>query len=345
MAHIRERSSKNGKKTYNAQIRIKGISVQSATFSRKTDAVRWAQQVEADIRRGRYFPKSKQRYLLKELIQKYLDEITPSKAVTTIPIEKIRLNWWIREYGAYRLMDITPELLEDSKKKLREKGNGNTGTKRYLRTLSHVFTIAVDWGWMHENPMKKVKMPVEPKGRIRYLDEDELQRFSEACRESACSLLYPAVVLSLSSGMRKGELSGLTWNRVDLKRGHIILDKTKSGKPRGIPISGHALELLRKMSKIRRIDTRFVFPSKDGIKGFDFRRSFAAALKKANIENFHWHDLRHTCASYMVMTGASLKTVADLLGHSDISMAQRYSHLSDEFLAAEVARKDEMMFK
>ena len=121
--------------------------------------------------------------------------------------------------------------------------------------------------------------------------------------------------------------------------------ETKNDEPRSAPLTGHALELMLERSKVPRIDTELVFPSRlDPQKSFDFRRPFQMALKTAKIEDFRWHDLRHCAASYLVMAGVDMRTVAEILGHKTIQMTQRYAHLSPEHLKDAVAKMNRKIF-
>jgi len=318
--------------------------------------------MEGDIRRGRHFHKpAGERMILADLLERYEAEILPRKAPTSIVTERGRLRWWNTEIGDRLLRDIDASLIEQCKSRLVHRGSlvarvrrqqgvtsstlvrqgplSDTTVKKYLRTLGHVFSVAVrKWKLIESNPVQQVEMPKEPKGRARFLSEAEMRKLLAACRESRCEMLYPAVLLSLTTGMRLGELRSLTWDRVDLDRGHVILEITKNKDTRGVPVTGEALAQLRQLARVRRLDTKFVFPSQDGRRGFDFRASFTKALQVAEITDFHWHDLRHTCASYLVMSGVALNTVASLLGHRTLAMTKRYSHLSDEFLRAEVEK-------
>jgi len=260
--------------------------------------------------------------------------------------QKIASDWWKEILGDRPLAAVTPALLEQGKGLLKQRGIASSTQKRYLRQLGTVLSAAVRWHLIEANPMREVQMPKENPGRVRFLDREEMPRFLEACRESACPGLFSAVLLALATGMRRGEMLKLTWDRVDLERGHVILDHTttKGKVTRGVPLTGEALEALREHARVRRLDCALVFPSHDGRKGFDFRHPFELALKQAEIRNFRWHDLRHTAASYMVMTGASLATVGTLLGHKTLQMTQRYSHLADDFLKAEVERMTTRIF-
>ena len=127
-------------------------------------------------------------------------------------------------------------------------------------------------------------------------------------------------------------------------RGVIILHETKNGERRILPLTGHALELMKEHSKIRQLNCDLVFPGKDFKKPIDLRTPFETALKRAEIENFRWHDLRHSCASYLAMNGASLAEIAEVLGHKTLSMVKRYSHLSEAHTSKVVARMNEQIF-
>src|SRR5262249_8250247 len=143
---------------------------------------------------------------------------------------------------------------------------------------------------------------------------------------------------------RKMELLNLTWRDVDLQRGVITLHNTKNRERRVLPLAGPALALMHQHAKIRRIDTPFVFPRRDGRKSLDIRSAWETALKRADIGDFRFHDLRHSCASYLAMNGASLAEIAEILGHKTLSMVKRYAHLSEAHTAGVVARMNAAIF-
>ena len=152
-------------------------------------------------------------------------------------------------------------------------------------------------------------------------------------------------MIALSTGARRMEVWGLRWSDVDLNKGFMTLKETKNNETRSVPIQSIALDLLRNHSKVRRIDTDRIFPSKTNPENpFDFRNPFQKALKKAQIEDFSWHDLRHSCASYLVMNGVQLRTVAEILGHKTFQMVMRYSHLSPDHLKEAVLGMNKKMF-
>ena len=216
---------------------------------------------------------------------------------------------------------------------------------RYLAALSHAYSTAVnEWGWLESNPVKKVKRPTEPRGRVRYLNEVEREKLLKACQESSNPFLYTIVVLAISTGMRHGEILGLTWDDVDLTRRRIILNKTKNDERRAVPIVGAAFDLLKSLSKVRRLDSRLLFPGGNPAKPIEIRVPWLAALEKAGIRDFRFHDLRHTAASYLAMNGATLAEIAEILGHKTFQMVKRYAHLSESHTASVVEKMNAKIF-
>jgi integrase len=217
---------------------------------------------------------------------------------------------------------------------------------RYLAALSHALTVAVkEWGWLEANPLAKVSKPKEPRGRVRYLADDERERLLNACRESANPFLYTAVVLALSTGARRTEIWSLRWPDVDLQRGVITLHETKNGERRVLPLVGHAHEQVKEHARVPRLDTDLLFPSRrDPKQPIDLRKPWETALQKAGIADFRWHDLRHCCASYLAMNGATLAEIAEVLGHKTLQMVRRYAHLSEAHTARVVAAMNAKIF-
>ena len=356
MATIFKRTASDGKSSYQVKVRLKGYPAETGTFERLTDARKWASATETAMREGRHFKTGEaKRRTMAELIDRYIQDILPGKP-KNIRIQTQQLTWWRDQIGAYTLADITPSLIAEYRDKL---AGGETvrGTQRspatvnrYLAALSHVLTIAVtEWEWLDDSPMRKVRKPTESRGRVRFLTDDERPRLLKACKESGNSYLYPVVVLALSTGMRQGEIMGLSWDNVDLIKGRAILHETKNGERRAVAITGHALDLLKEMSKVRRIDSKLIFPSKEIApqkpqKPMDLRTPWEAALKKAEISDFKFHDLRHSAASYLAMNGASLAEIAEVLGHKTLQMVKRYAHLSEGHTARVVESMNSKIF-
>jgi len=337
MASIEKRTDGNGQTTYRVKVRLKGAKPQTATFRRLTDAQKWAQSTEAAIREGRHFKTAEaKRHTLAELVDRYKRDVLPHKKSTTSRHDAAHyLDWWKACYGHLALAEVTAAVIAEGRDTLLSEP-GQRVTKRspatvnrYLAALSHALNVAArEWGWLETNPATKVRKCKEPRGRVRYLSDDERERLLEACRKSRNPQLYPVVLLALSTGMRQGEIMNLTWPDVDLHNGFLILHETKNGERRRVPLVGPALEVLREHAKVRRLDSPLVFPGKTG-KPAELRNAWLKALKEAGIEDFRFHDLRHTTASYLAMSGASLGEIAEILGHKTLAMVKRYAHLSE----------------
>jgi integrase len=371
MASIRKRTNMDGSTSYRVDVRLKGFPPQRATFSRLTDAKNWGKNTESAIKENRYFKTAEaQKHTLGDLIDRYIRDVLPTKPKEG-GAQKQQLEWFKDEIGAYTLADVTPAKIVECRDKLllsvspkTKKPLAPASVVRYMAALSHAFTIAVnEWGWLEDSPMRKVKKPALPRGRVRFLSEDttgadgktidgERSRLLKACEASDNPYLYTVVVLALSTGMRQGEIMGLTWDDVDLHQGRITLLETKNGEIRVVPLVGKALSLLKKHSKVRNLKTNLLFPGKpirrnNGevfYKPMDLRAPWLAALKKADIDDFRFHDLRHSAASYLAMNGASLAEIAEVLGHKTLQMVKRYSHLSEAHTAGVVARMNERIF-
>jgi integrase len=230
---------------------------------------------------------------------------------------------------------------------------------RYLAALSHAFTVARDeWGWLDDTPMRKVKKPKEPRGRDRYLSNDtigedgetidgERTRLLKACKASSNPYLYPVVVLALSTGMRQGEIMGLTWDDIELQQeqGRITLRETKNGEIRVVPLFNEALAIIQAHAKGRAKAGGLLFPSKTkpGVP-IDLRTPWETAVEAAGIEDLRFHDLRHCAASYLAMDGASAAEIAEVLGHKTLHMVKRYAHLSEAHTASVVASMNKKIF-
>ena len=219
---------------------------------------------------------------------------------------------------------------------------------RYISSLSCVFQCCIrDWEWLETNPARRIRREREAPGRIRFLSDEEWERLLDACERSESKNLYPFVVLALSTGMRRSEIRFLTWDQVDLTKGVLILNYTKNGTARRVPICKLALTLLREHAKVRRIDSKFVFPGERRAApgaAFNPDNYWYRAVEEAQIADFRFHDLRHSAASYLAMSGTPLLDIAEILGHKTLQMVKRYSHLSDSHIADAVARMNEKIF-
>lgn len=232
----------------------------------------------------------------------------------------------VKAFGELQLRSFSTRQVEEYQTNLLSKGKKPSTINRHISTLKHMFTRAVDWEMTGEETLKKVrrvKQLPEHNRRLRYLSKEESQTLIDACSTH----LRGIVITALNTGMRKEEILSLEWVRhIDLRHGFILLDKTKNGERREIPINKVLRETLQ--SLIRRIDSPYVFIDCYGRRFKDVKRSFASACRQARIKDFRFHDLRHTFASQLLMAGVDLTTVKELLGHKTITMTLRYAHLA-----------------
>lgn len=230
---------------------------------------------------------------------------------------------------------------------------------RYAETLSKAFSVAVsEYEWMPENPLAKIPDRKEPRGRVRFLTAEERGELLAAC-EAESADLHALVMVALCTGARAGELTGLRWPDVDLDRKRATLNATKNDERRALSLAGPALALLQARAKVRRIDTDLVFPaplpdkptdrresdeSAPAPGPYDYQKPFRDALAAAGINDFRFHDLRHTAASYLAMNGATTNEIAAVLGHKTLAMVKRYAHLSDQHVAGVVESMTDKIF-
>jgi integrase len=233
-----------------------------------------------------------------------------------------------RCFGKYDLNAFSSGLIEQFQSDELERGLNPGGVNRLVGLLKSMFTKALDWEMIREDVLRKVRKVKDIKGeqnRLRYLVLEECRDLVEACDTH----LKPIVITALNTGMRRGEILGLKWEQVDLKHGFILLksDDTKNGERRELPINATLRTMLQGIP--RRLDIPYVFfdPATGNPYG-EVKRSFKSALRRAKIQDFHFHDLRHTFASHLVMAGVDLTTVKELLGHKNITTTLRYAHLA-----------------
>lgn len=352
MATFEKRANEQGNISYRAKIRLKGHPPQSATFKRLTDAKAWARKIELEMQEGRFKPSQIKKRTVSELIERYKNHLMTENPCRIRDAGHM-LDWWDREIGEYYLSSVTDTLIAERLEKLRMTDLPNRTGKyskatinRYKSALQTALSMAVHpWRWLDSNPASLVKNLKEPEGRVRFLSQDELKKLLECCLSSENPYLYSIVVIALSSGARKEEVRTIRWENVLLDERKIILPKTKNKKRRAIFLSHHAFQEICKRHEQRDMQDVYVFPSSDDPdKPIDFRRAWRTALKRAEITDFCFHDLRHTAASYLAMTKATPNEIAEVLGHQCLSMVKRYAHLCDTHTAEVVKRMNERMF-
>ena len=229
--------------------------------------------------------------------------------------------------------------------KRRADGISGSTINRELSLLSGAIEWArKDLGWDLANPCRGRRQR-EPEGRVRWITREEADRLVKEARLSTSEYLPDLVIVALHTGMRRGELLGLEWDRVDLKSNlvHLSESHTKTMRRRSVPINATARAALLSRARFRAEhcpDSRWVFCTREGESIGEPRKCFLGACRRAGIDNFHFHDLRHTCAAWLVSSGVQIIQVRDLLGHTTITMTERYAHLAPAMVRSAVAVLD-----
>ncbi|GAX62381.1 site specific recombinase [Candidatus Scalindua japonica] len=247
----------------------------------------------------------------------------------------------VETFGNLRVRDLNARIVEQWQTMRLERRKPAT-INRITSCLRHMITQGQKWEMVDEETAKRVKsvkLLKEDNKRLRFLTLEECHRLIDCCQEH----LKPIVTIALHTGMRRGEILGLKWEQVDLKHGFILLDISKNGERREIPINTTLEYLFKEIP--RSVESMYVFAGKNGNPLTDIKNSFHAALKNAGILDFRFHDLRHTFASHLVMAGVDLTSVKELLGHKDITMTLRYSHLAPGHKRKAVQVLDRIMEK
>lgn len=221
--------------------------------------------------------------------------------------------WMVDKYKSKRLKDIS---------RLNRTVTQST-INRELACLKTMLNFAVGEGWLSKNPLSGYKLFREKPKKVRVITNEEFQKVYDAASE----FLKPILVMAINTGMRRSEILGLKRENLDLNKGYIRVEETKNNEPRNIPINKKLNEALKSVKY--NASGEYVF-SHEGEPVRTFKTAFNAAIRRAGVQRFTFHDLRHTFASNLVMKGVDLATVQELLGHKSIIMTKRYSHPTPE---------------
>jgi integrase len=287
-------------------------------------------KARASIIEGRFFDtlEEKERTFA-EMMERYKAEHVVKKA------SQRQYGGYIKNFlpffGHLTLAEISPKLIVQYKAKRYKDGVAPATINRELATMKNAFNLAIrEWEWCRDNPVRRVAMEKENNRRDRWLSYEEEERLLKEC-----PLWVKEIVLfALHTGMRMGEILCLDWKGVDLFRKTVTVFRSKNGERRTIPINQTVLELLKARSKVRPLNTDLVFYSKiyTPIDPNHLRRAFRSGIRKSEIEDFRFHDLRHTFATRLVQAGVDIYKVQRLLGHKSPIMTQRYAHHYPESL-------------
>lgn len=329
MATLRKRG-----KTWYVDFRYKGKRYIRAVGRDKKTAEIALKEIEVKIAKEEFLGfVERKKITFEDFSKKYEEYISTYKSPISVKRERSKINFLRKFFQKKYLSEITKNDIEEYRS-WRLSSVSKSTINREIACLKYMLRLAVDWGYLRENPAKGIKMYKEPPGRLRYLSKYEISKLLSNCDER----IYPVVLCALHTGMRYSEIINLKWENIDLLNRCIIIENTKNNERRIIPLTETLYNVLFDLPKI----SEYVFTYK-GKRVRDIRKGFKKTLEKAGIKDFKFHDLRHTFASYLVMSGVDLRTVAQLLGHKTIKMTMRYSHLSPDFLKTSVRKLEESL--
>ena len=318
---------KRGPWQWQAQVRKRGQPLQTKTFETRAQAEQWARAIEVEMDKGVFISRAEaESTTLKELLERYLVEVTPLKKGAAAETNRLRV--FMRHPLAGRFVaGIRGVDIARARDERLQKVSSST-VKRDLVLLGHVFEVArKEWGIHIQNPVRDIKLPTDCKPRNRRLQEGEEPRLLAACLEARNTYLLPIVKLALETAMRQGELIRLRWEHINLDRRTVHLPDTKNGESRTVPLSTTAIQVLRTLPQSPH-GPAFSVTTTEAIK-----RAYIRAVRRAGIENLRFHDLRHEATTRLFEKGLNIMEVASITGHKDLRMLRRYTHLKAEDLA------------
>ena len=319
--HIFEKDPERGKRPY----KKKGVARISRTFDTRGDAEAWAKVMESEMVRGIYIPrKEAESTTLSEALDRYEKEVSSAKKGHRR--EKTRISIWKNHPLAKRVLASVRgnDLAAYRDERIKAGYSANT-IRLELAIISHLFEIArKEWGMEGlTNPVKAIRMPSPPAGRDRRLGPGELEKLLEFSSEE----MNQVIRFALETAMRRGEIAGITWEMVDLKKRIVTLPETKNGQKRIVPLSSVAVTILKERLNTNRIDGKVWDIGLDAIS-----QDFAKACRETGISGLHFHDLRHEATSRLFEKGFDTMEVRTITGHKTLQMLARYTHLRAEDL-------------
>lgn len=308
---------------FKAIVKRKGIILATKTFRDEGQARHWANEVERD----------------KERLESWEahGSITVGAAIKSYMAQydgrdhslRKRLELWDNWIGTTKLDDVTPVLIRTMLDKYEDTRGVNGSTlNRIKASLSAIFTHAMGEGLVISNPARRVKSRKQGQHVIRWLSEDERTRLMSSCKQSTWPKLYLLVLMALTTGARKGDLMGLKWADIDMNERIAHVARTKNGTSRVLSLSLPVIEELKYFQNEAEATSLLFHSTYDRQRPRAFTKEWYAARERAGVEEFRFHDLRHTTASYLAQSGIPLNTIAEILGHSSLQTTMRYAHLN-----------------
>lgn len=324
MATIRKRGDK-----WQSIIRREGFRPVSKSFTFKRDAEKWARLIEAAMEAGTYIAEretAKPEPTLGQWIETFLSTVTPERRGSRS--ERFRLGLIARSsLGNLKPSELTAQALCQ----WRDERLATVKPGTWLRDMSALQGVLAwlskDKGVTVPREAMAIRKPAQPEGRERILEADELERLLLECGNSKAAWLLPMARLALFTAMRQGELRALDWANVDLAKRTAYLPTTKNGTARTVPLSSEAVAVFKAMPR------HLAGPVFGTVTAENVFRAFQSACRRAGIEDFHFHDLRHMAISSLATKLPNVVELSRISGHKDLRMLARYYHTKPEELA------------
>lgn len=330
MASYQKRTNNDGTKAVLAWVRIKPFKPTSKSFADMAAARTWADALEEELRKQRGQGQARQdltSLTIAGLTTEFLKDPETVQLKYFADLSAL-LAWWVNKYGAEKVLGFGTLKLREARELL-QKGRGPATVNRYLSALRSA------WNWGRAAgliPQEKVwptrLLLTEPRERVRFLTDAELVAVLNAA-EKASAFMHAAIVVSLGTGVRQGELLRLKWQDVDFDKKTLMVLISKNARRRSVHLPQPAIDALERLKGDRVVGLNRIFLTEDGEhadKDYLSHR-WRSVRASAGVKDFRWHDLRHSCASYLAQNGATLLEIGSVLGHSSPSITAKYAHL------------------
>ena len=329
MATIREHKAKDRGRTYTATVRIKPYPSASKTFEKRADAQGWARELERELRKQRDrggLRRDVPKMTVAQLIREFLED-PETASLRYFDSLSLLLAWWTGHYGATKVMELNVLTLRQARDALRP-GRAPATVNRYVSAMRSA------WNWgraaglvPQEQTWPSRLMLTEPKGRTRYLNDRELGALLTAAKAHSPAV-HAAVLISLGCGVRQSELRRLRWQDVDLDKQRLRVLLSKNDESRSVYMPAAAVEALRTLKRAPVVGQTVIADEQGqpvAKEWLEYR--WRLIRDAASLADFRWHDMRHSCASFLAQQGANLFEIGSVLGHRSPAVTARYSHL------------------
>jgi integrase len=329
MASIQKR---NG--SYRARIKRVGQTTLSKTFDSRLEAQRWAKFTQAQLTLSLHEETkspSGDGVSFEEAAQSYIKNHSIHKKI--VRCETSRLNILIKRWNGLTVAQVDKKAVLVLRDELLKKGRSGETVNHYFNTISKLFQMLNDeWDLEIPNPIKGIKRMPPSQGRTKRVNTELESLLLSGCEQLSLPLLRSIIEFAIQTGMRRGELMGLTWTDIDLPNRKAYLHQTKNGEPRQVPLTSQAIGILEALTK----DEEKVFPM-----GMDALRSQFGRLKEHikgqwngvgtnPFDDLRFHDLRHEALSRLSDLGLNVIELSHISGHRTLGMLKRYTHPSHE---------------